>query len=113
MVQHCAVGKDRTGVGSALVLFALGADESTVLEDYLLTETTLAPFRESMLAELALKLNSQALGQFAFVLSAREEFIQTALRSIQDRYGSREQWLQQEFGLGSREREKLQSYFLE
>ncbi|TOM61905.1 C4-dicarboxylate ABC transporter, partial [Vibrio parahaemolyticus] len=25
IVQHCAVGKDRTGVGSALVLFALGA----------------------------------------------------------------------------------------
>ena len=24
IVQHCAVGKDRTGVGSALVLFALG-----------------------------------------------------------------------------------------
>lgn len=113
VVQHCAVGKDRTGVGSALVLFALGADESTVLEDYLLTETTLAPFREHMLAELALKLNSQALEQFAFVLSAREEFMQTALRSIQERYGSRDQWLQQEFGLGSIEREKLQSYFLE
>ncbi|BFI68194.1 C4-dicarboxylate ABC transporter [Yersinia pseudotuberculosis] len=113
IVQHCAVGKDRTGVGAALVLFALGADESTVLEDYLLTETTLKPFREHMLAELALKLNDQALAQFTFVLSAREEFIQTALRSIHDRYGSRERWLKHEFGLGSIEREKLQSYFLE
>ncbi|CNH24686.1 tyrosine-protein phosphatase [Yersinia pekkanenii] len=113
LLQHCAVGKDRTGVGSALVLFALGADEPTVLEDYLLTETTLAPFREHMLAELALKLDHQALDQFAFVLSAKEEFIQTALRSIQERYGSHEHWLQQEFGLGSIEREKLQSYFLE
>ncbi|WP_057534633.1 tyrosine-protein phosphatase [Yersinia pseudotuberculosis] len=113
IVQHCAVGKDRTGVGAALVLFALGADESTVLEDYLLTETTLKPFREHMLAELALKLNDQALAQFTFVLSAREEFIQTALRSIHERYGSRERWLKHEFGLGSIEREKLQSYFLE
>ncbi|WP_042818658.1 MULTISPECIES: tyrosine-protein phosphatase [Yersinia pseudotuberculosis complex] len=113
IVQHCAVGKDRTGVGAALVLFALGADESTVLEDYLLTETTLKPFREHMLAELVLKLNDQALAQFAFVLSAREEFIQTALRSIHERYGSRERWLKHEFGLGSIEREKLQSYFLE
>lgn len=113
IVQHCAVGKDRTGVGAALVLFALGADESTVLEDYLLTETTLKPFREHMLAELALKLNDQALAQFTFVLSAREEFIQTTLRSIHERYGSRERWLKHEFGLGSIEREKLQSYFLE
>lgn len=49
IVQHCAVGKDCTGVGAALVLFALGADEATVVEDYLLTETTLATFREHML----------------------------------------------------------------
>ncbi|PVF11196.1 protein-tyrosine-phosphatase, partial [Yersinia pestis] len=28
-------------------------------------------------------------------------------------YGSRERWLKHEFGLGSIEREKLQSYFLE
>lgn len=74
IVQHCAVGKDRTGVGAALVLFALGADESTVLEDYLLTETTLKPFREHMLAELALKLNDQALAQFTFVLCQRRVY---------------------------------------
>lgn len=111
IVQHCAVGKDRTGVGAALVLFALGADESTVLEDYLLTETTLKPFREHMLAELALKLNDQALAQFTFVLSAREEFIQTTLRSIHERYGSRERWLKHEFGLGSIEREKTTVLF--
>jgi protein tyrosine/serine phosphatase len=113
IVQHCAVGKDRTGIGSALVLLALGANESTVLEDYLLTETALTPFRERMLAELALKLNDQALGKLAFLLSAKEEFIQMALHSIQERYGSCERWLQQEFGLGSTEREKLQLYFLE
>ncbi len=71
IVQHCAVGKDRTGVGSALVLFALGADEATVLEDYLLTETTLATFREQMLDQLSIKLNAAALEQFAYVLSAR------------------------------------------
>ncbi|CNB84695.1 protein tyrosine phosphatase [Yersinia ruckeri] len=113
IVQHCAVGKDRTGVGSALVLFALGADEDTVLEDYLLTDTTLSPFRQLMLNELAKKLNDQALSQFAYVLSAKEEFLQTALNSINARYGNRENWLQQEFGLGRAECERLQSYFLE
>ncbi|ANI29594.1 C4-dicarboxylate ABC transporter [Yersinia entomophaga] len=113
VVQHCAVGKDRTGVGSGLVLFALGADEATVLEDYLLTETTLAPFRELMLSELAKKLHDNALNQFAYVLSAREEFLHTALTSINDRYGNRDNWLLQEFGLGRAEREQLQSYYLE
>jgi protein tyrosine/serine phosphatase len=36
-LQHCAVGKDRTGVGCALTLFALGCDTPTVMEEYLLT----------------------------------------------------------------------------
>jgi len=31
LLQHCAVGKDRTGVGCALTLFALGCDRHTVM----------------------------------------------------------------------------------
>jgi protein-tyrosine phosphatase len=113
IVQHCAVGKDRTGVGSALVLFALGADEATVVEDYLLTETTLATFREQMLDQLSIRLNASALGQFAYVLSAREEFLMTALNCIRDQYGSTDRWLEAEYGLGQNQREALQAFYLE
>ncbi len=42
LLQHCAVGKDRTGVGCALTLFALGCDSNTVMEEYLLTRGMLA-----------------------------------------------------------------------
>jgi len=31
---HCSQGKDRTGLGAALVLAALGADRKTIMEDY-------------------------------------------------------------------------------
>ena len=113
IVQHCAVGKDRTGVGSALVLFALGADEATVVEDYLLTETTLASFREHMLEQLSSRLNAPALAQFAHVLSAREEFLMTALSCIRQQYGSTDRWLEAEYGLGQRQREALQAFYLE
>ncbi len=113
IVQHCAVGKDRTGVGSALVLFALGADEATVVEDYLLTETTLATFREQMLDQLSIRLNASALGQFTYVLSAREEFLMTALNCIRDQYGSTDRWLEAEYGLGQNQREALQAFYLE
>jgi protein-tyrosine phosphatase len=113
IVQHCAVGKDRTGIGSALVLFALGADEATVVEDYLLTETTLATFREQMLDQLSIRLSASALGQFAYVLSAREEFLMTALSCIRDQYGSTDRWLEAEYGLGQNQREALQAFYLE
>ncbi|MFI8416234.1 tyrosine-protein phosphatase [Serratia sp. NPDC078593] len=113
IVQHCAVGKDRTGIGSALVLFALGADEATVVEDYLLTETTLAPFRERMLDQLSVRLNTAALTQFAYVLSAREEFLMTAFGCIREQYGSFERWLHAEYGLDARQREALRAYYVE
>ncbi|MDN6089569.1 MAG: tyrosine-protein phosphatase, partial [Enterobacterales bacterium] len=113
IVQHCAVGKDRTGVGSALVLFALGADEATVMEDYLLTETTLAPFRSQMLDYLSIKLNEKALGQFSHVLSAREEFLVTALDAIKEKYSTVDRWLEQEYGLNMQVRSQLQQQFLE
>ena len=75
-----------------------GADEATVLEDYLLTETTLATFREQMLDQLSIKLNAAALEQFAYVLSAREEFLMTALGCIRQQYGSTDRWLEAEYG---------------
>ena len=37
MYVHCAVGKDRTGVVCALLLKLAGADDDTVVEDYLET----------------------------------------------------------------------------
>lgn len=91
----------------------MGADEATVLEDYLLTETTLATFREQMLDQLSIKLNAAALEQFAYVLSAREEFLMTALGCIRQQYGSTDRWLEAEYGLGAAQREALQAFYLE
>ena len=34
---HCFAGKDRTGIGAALILSALGVEHSYILEDYLKT----------------------------------------------------------------------------
>lgn len=40
LIVHCAAGKDRTGVAVALLLRSLGVPEQTVIEDYLLTNTS-------------------------------------------------------------------------
>ncbi|HSI26501.1 MAG TPA: tyrosine-protein phosphatase [Aeromicrobium sp.] len=37
VLVHCAAGKDRTGIGVALVLRLLGVDQGQVVADYLLT----------------------------------------------------------------------------
>ncbi|MCI4238482.1 tyrosine-protein phosphatase [Dickeya dianthicola] len=112
LVQHCAVGKDRTGIGSALVLFALGADEQTVMEDYLVTESTLISFRRQLREDLASSLSEKALKRFDFVLSAREEFLATALHTIREKHGSVDNWLAQDYGLDASAREELRVKYL-
>ncbi|MCW2256444.1 protein tyrosine/serine phosphatase [Providencia alcalifaciens] len=113
IIQHCAVGKDRTGVGSALVLFALGADLNTVMEDYLLTNETLAPYRKHLLEEHAKTMSESVVKKFEYVYSVREEFLMTAINSVNTHYGSVDKWLEKDFGLDSTGCRLLQSHFLE
>jgi protein-tyrosine phosphatase len=39
---HCSAGKDRTGVAAMLLLSALGVDDQTIINDYLLSEANVA-----------------------------------------------------------------------
>jgi protein-tyrosine phosphatase len=41
LLFHCSAGKDRTGLGAALLLSALGVDREIILQDYLLSGTCL------------------------------------------------------------------------
>jgi len=112
IVQHCAFGKDRTGVGSALVLFALGADEETIMADYLRTGEVLAPYKEQLLAQYAETLDKRALQQFSYLLEANPDFLQAAIGAIIEGYGSAAKWLAQDYQLDSARCEELRSHYL-
>ncbi|MDR2710195.1 MAG: tyrosine-protein phosphatase [Burkholderiales bacterium] len=113
LVQHCAIGKDRTGVGSAIILLALGASRQTVIEDYIVTETTLASYRERWLATVDRQKMGEKYEAMACVFSAREAFIEAALDAIEVRYGSIAAYLQQEFDLDAAACAALQMRYLE
>lgn len=113
LVQHCTAGKDRTGVGVALTLFALGADEATVMEDYLQTEQGLAPYREKLIASMGEHLNAQARESLQVVLAAKAQFLQAALDAIKVRYQTIDAWLANDYGLTQRVREQLCERYLD
>ena len=52
LMFHCTAGKDRTGIGAALVLSALGVDRATILNDYAATDVYWQPAREKMIAQM-------------------------------------------------------------
>lgn len=113
LVQHCAVGKDRTGVGSALLLLSLGVPKHTVVQDYLLTEETLQPFRVKILNQIEHLLSPVALKRFHYMMSASEQFLSAAIGEIEQRYGSMEAYFANEFSLSADKCKVLQTRFLE
>lgn len=113
LLQHCAVGKDRTGVGAALLLTSLGVKEDAVLEDYLMTQVGLQPFRLQVMSKIEHLLSSEAIKRFEYMMSARESFYHAAFDEIKNRYGTVEIFFEKEFDLSSEKRATLQKRFLE
>ncbi|MCL1697127.1 tyrosine-protein phosphatase [Lysinibacillus sp. BPa_S21] len=112
LVHHCAVGKDRTGIGSALILLALDVPEETIMEDYLDTNVHLSPLVERMAQTIQQDYNDRELQQFYALMSAREDYLQAAFDAMDNRYGSKIAFLEQEFDLTIEKRKQLQDYCL-
>ena len=112
LVHHCAVGKDRTGIGGALILLALDVPEETIMEDYLDTNIHLRPMVERMAQAIQHQYNDQELQQFYALMSAREDYLQAALEAMDAPLWFKDWVLEQEFGLTIEKREQLQSYCL-
>ncbi len=49
LVFHCAIGKDRTGILSAILLSILGVDDAVIIEDYTYSGPSIKKLREDML----------------------------------------------------------------
>lgn len=115
-VVHCAAGKDRTGLLSALTLLTLGVPEADVFADYDLTnqvaefEARLPPLQKALEAHIGRSLPLEALRPFAGV---REAWLAAALGAITGRYGSLEGYLEQALGVGPQERARLAQNLLE
>jgi protein-tyrosine phosphatase len=97
-VIHCAAGKDRTGVVSAMVLLALGVDDETVLDDYELTSEYAAAER---VEELTSKLSGSGLppAVVAGLLGTSRAALADAIALARQEYGTIEDYLVEAAGV--------------
>lgn len=114
LLYHCTIGKDRVGVGTMLLLSALGVNRDIIMEDYLLTTLCTEQNRRSVCRE-ALAYTQDPAAQFALEAfeSARESYLNAAFQSIDRSCGSVDQYLSEVLGIGADEREMLCSLYLE
>lgn len=83
LLFHCSAGKDRTGMGAALILYALGVDDNTILQDYLLSNTYLEEKYVGYVKQYP---------QIAPLFQVKPEFLQAGINTIKEKYGSVENY---------------------
>ena len=113
LLVHCAAGKDRTGFAAAIILMALGVPRETAMHDYLLTRRFFLPDAE--IARLKKKYDMEHLPAEAVrpMLEVHEDYLARALDSIDERYPSLDDYLEQALGVGPAEREELRRRYLD
>ncbi|MGO3151721.1 MAG: tyrosine-protein phosphatase [Galactobacter sp.] len=109
---HCAAGKDRTGVVSALSLAAVGVDRESIVADYAITESRLSGVWEQ---EQLRRLEahgipvSDALREL--MVGSPPEAMDATLGVLEDRFGGAQQYLL-DAGLGADRLEALRAKLL-
>ena len=86
VVYHCAAGKDRTGVISAILLGLLGVPDEVVIADYAATQECLEAIVERLMATKGYQTMLAALPPDT--MHAEAETMAVFLSSIRARYGS-------------------------
>jgi protein-tyrosine phosphatase len=85
-VYHCAAGKDRTGVLSAVILGVLDVPDDTIVADYALTAETLEAIQQRLLQSEGYQSILAALPPDT--MHAEAETMVRLLEKIRERYGS-------------------------
>jgi protein-tyrosine phosphatase len=109
LIFNCSAGKDRTGVAAALILSALGVPDETILDDYLLTNSTLdrqamldRPWMSDMSKEVALVM-----------LSVEPDYIKTTLTTLREAHGTVPGFLEEKLGVTPAHLARIQEQLLE
>ncbi|MEO0032025.1 MAG: hypothetical protein RIS94_1783 [Pseudomonadota bacterium] len=96
---HCVAGKDRTGLGAALLHTLLGVHPDDVMADYLLTNT--AGNQEARIAALRGLMGGGGMNEDALrvLMSVNPAALESALASIAERHGSVEAYAAEVLGV--------------
>ena len=113
---NCTAGKDRTGFGAAMILFALGVPREAVLHDYLLSkryiqleslgDKLLKGYEKSFPADFDVELLRP-------MLEVRSDYLEAAFDGIDRRYGSVETYMRECLGLGPAELRQLRKRYVQ
>jgi len=112
LVFHCSAGKDRTGIGAALLLHTLGVPYDTIVNDYLASNYYRKDVNAKMI-EMMVKSMHIDPSVANEMLGVKKEDLNATFAAITKRYGSVDNYLKTEIGLDDAKIALLKKKFLE
>lgn len=117
MLVHCTAGKDRTGVGSALILTALGVPRSIIVSDYAISEK----YQQSTMRQQAARADDPATAAIAklppevlmVLMRTEPAYIEATLDALTAEYGSVEAFLAKELDVSAADIAALRKRYTE
>lgn len=112
LLFHCTAGKDRTGIGAALLLYTLGVAYETIVNDYTATNYYRSAENEKMVHALSQSMHIPepvAKG----MMGAKREYIEANFDAIRQQYGSIDNFLRGPVGLDDAKIKELKDKFLD
>lgn len=111
LLFHCTAGKDRTGIGAALVLSALGVDRATILKDYAATNEYWKGNREQIIQAMTKQgIDEQNVKS---MLAANPAYLQKTFDAIDQQFGSMDNFLAQQMELTPDKLAQLRAKYLQ
>ncbi|MDF7679495.1 tyrosine-protein phosphatase [Enterobacteriaceae bacterium ESL0689] len=101
LLFHCSAGKDRTGMGAALILYALGVDEETIFQQHMLSNQYLKEKYAPII-----KAHPELQPQF----EVQEAYFRKAFDRIKKDHGTVENYLTTVLGVNIAEMKQIYLY---
>ena len=111
ILVHCAAGKDRTGTLCALIKGALGVDEETIYEDFMLTMTAvdidsyLEPAAQMFTKRYGRTIDPEAIRP---MFGVEEAYLKSSLDAI----GDMRRYIRDDLGITGKEKAALKAAYL-
>lgn len=110
-VFHCTTGKDRTGWAAAALLALCGVPEKEILRNYMESNDHILPEYQPMIDKFVdAGLQKEILTS---ILGVRQEYIETAVRVMEDRYGTIQNYFSTGLGIDAEMQQTLRETLLE
>lgn len=118
---HCTHGKDRTGMGAAIILSILGVPWETITHDYLLSNHYLESESEAQKTQMrtlmtkpdGTPLDDTDMAYIAPLLTVTPTYLDGARLEMLNRYGSIENYIREGLGVSDKLRDQLRNELLD